>query len=67
MQERSNIEQKQIYSITMAGYDKLKIITINVNGMNDDVKINVVFSFIRHIGMDIALLQENHSSLNKKA
>ena len=45
-------------------FNNLKIITINIQGLADKVKRTKVFRYIREQNVDIALLQETHSTKN---
>ena len=45
---------------------KLKILTINVNGLNNLSKRNKIFNFLKASKIDITLMQETHSIKNTK-
>ena len=44
----------------------LKIVTLNVNGMNDKIKRTQVYQFLRKNDVDIACIQETYLSKNKQ-
>ena len=45
-------------------YHKLKILTINVNGLNNLSKRNKIFNFLKTNKIDITLMEETHSTRN---
>lgn len=42
---------------------RLKVLTLNTNGMRDDNKRKMIFEYIKQQGADIICLQETHSSI----
>ena len=40
--------------------DKLKLLSVNVSGLNTDEKRKKLYSWLKHIGSDIILPQETH-------
>ena len=44
--------------------EKLKLVCLNVNGLNDKIKRNTIISYLNQTKSDIILLQETHASTN---